>query len=43
MFILTGKSFIQGKGKESLVGVLAEHAGGNAWLSIEDLKKGDFL
>jgi len=43
MFVLTGKTFIQGKGKDSLVGVLAEHAGSNAWLSIEDLRKGDFL
>jgi hypothetical protein len=43
MFVVSSKKFLDGIGKDCLVGEIADKVGSGAWLSVEDVKKGKFF
>lgn len=38
MYILSSKSFLNGNGRDSLVGDLAQEMGDKAWLTVKDVE-----
>ncbi|KAA1467648.1 hypothetical protein DENSPDRAFT_847700 [Dentipellis sp. KUC8613] len=42
MFICSSKMFLKGKGAKCLAGAMAAHFGDEAWLTVEDIKGGNF-
>ena len=43
MFLVMGRSFIEQKGAECLVGQLVKHLGDKAWITVQDLENGKIV
>ncbi|KAF9451886.1 hypothetical protein P691DRAFT_294448 [Macrolepiota fuliginosa MF-IS2] len=43
MFVVTSKKFLDGPGRDCLVGDIAQQVGSGAWLSVEDIAESKFF
>jgi hypothetical protein len=40
MYVCANRTFLEGKGKDSLVGAMASEFGNRAWISVQDVVEG---